>query len=80
MRNEIRSLSTRTPSQSKITSSATVAKGTVRPQGDANPSEDEVTDAKFVDPAAPPEPLHPPTGHALELLRSYLDTGTFQLR
>jgi membrane-associated phospholipid phosphatase len=28
--------------------------------------------AKFVDPAAPPGPLHAPTGHALELLRSYL--------
>jgi len=38
------------------------------------------TDAKFVDPAAPPEPLHPPTGHALELLRGYLETGAFQLR
>jgi hypothetical protein len=37
-------------------------------------------DAKFVDLETPPEPLHPPTAHALELLRSYLDTGAFQLR
>jgi 8-oxo-dGTP pyrophosphatase MutT (NUDIX family) len=49
-------------------------------QGDASPNEEEATDAKFVDPAAPPEPLHAPTGHALELLRSYLDSGAFQLR
>jgi hypothetical protein len=49
-------------------------------QGDTNPDEEETTDAKFVDPAAPPEPLHVPTGHALELLRSYLDSGAFQLR
>lgn len=49
-------------------------------QGDANPNEEEATDAKFVDPATPPEPLHPPTGRALELLQSYLEAGTFQLR
>ena len=49
-------------------------------QGDASPNEEEATDAKFVDPAAPPEPLHAPTGHALGLLRSYLETGAFQLR
>jgi 8-oxo-dGTP pyrophosphatase MutT (NUDIX family) len=49
-------------------------------QGDASPDEEEATEAKFVDLAALPEPLHPPTGHALELLRSYLDSGTFQLR
>jgi 8-oxo-dGTP pyrophosphatase MutT (NUDIX family) len=48
-------------------------------QGDASPSE-EATDAKFVDLATPPEPLHAPTGHALELLRSHLDSGAFQVR
>ena len=49
-------------------------------QGEASPNEDEATDAEFFDPAAPPEPLHPPTGQALNLLRSYLEAGTFQLR
>lgn len=49
-------------------------------QGDASPNEEETTDAKFIDLTTPPEPLHAPTGHALELLRSYLKTGAFQLR
>jgi 8-oxo-dGTP pyrophosphatase MutT (NUDIX family) len=48
-------------------------------QGDASPDEDEATEAKFVDLATPPEPLHAPTDRALELLRSYLDSGVFQL-
>jgi 8-oxo-dGTP pyrophosphatase MutT (NUDIX family) len=48
-------------------------------QGDASTDGDEVTDARFVDPAAPPEPLHAPTGQALALLRSYLEGGSFQL-
>ncbi len=49
-------------------------------EGDASPNEEEATAAKFVDPATPPEPLHRPTGHALELLRRYLEAGAFQLR
>ncbi len=49
-------------------------------QGDARPDEEEATDAKFIDIATPSEQLHAPTGHALELLRSYLDSGAFQLR
>lgn len=27
-----------------------------------------------------PEPVHPPTARALDLLRAYLATGSFQLR
>jgi 8-oxo-dGTP pyrophosphatase MutT (NUDIX family) len=48
-------------------------------QGDVRPNVEEATEAKFVDLRTLPEPLHPPTGQALELLRSYLDTGAFQL-
>lgn len=49
-------------------------------QGDPRPDGEESTAAKFVDPGAPPEPLHPPTAHALELLAAYLRTGSFQVR
>lgn len=49
-------------------------------QGDPRPDKEESTETKFVDPAAPPEPLHPPTAHALELLEAYLRTGSFQVR
>ena len=49
-------------------------------QGDVRPNEDEATEGRFIDLAALPEPLHRPTAHALELLRSYLEAGTFQLR
>jgi 8-oxo-dGTP pyrophosphatase MutT (NUDIX family) len=49
-------------------------------EGDPSPNEDETTEARFVDFATPPEPLHPSTAHALELLRRYLESGTFQLR
>jgi 8-oxo-dGTP pyrophosphatase MutT (NUDIX family) len=40
----------------------------------------ESTEAKFFDLGAPPEPLHAPTTHALELLTAYLRSGTFQVR
>jgi len=30
--------------------------------------------------AAPPKPLHPPTVHALEMLATYLRSGSFQVR
>jgi 8-oxo-dGTP pyrophosphatase MutT (NUDIX family) len=49
-------------------------------EGDATPNEEETTATDFVDVEALPSPLHPPTEHALELLRSYLDSGVFQLR
>lgn len=48
--------------------------------GDPRPDREESTEARFVLPTAPPEPVHPPTAHALELLQVYLDTGVFQLR
>lgn len=49
-------------------------------QGDPRPDQEESTEAKFVDLGALPEPLHPPTAHALELLAAYLRTGSFQVR
>ncbi len=49
-------------------------------KGDPRPDQEESTEAKFVDPGALPEPLHPPTAHALELLAAYLRSGSFQVR
>jgi 8-oxo-dGTP pyrophosphatase MutT (NUDIX family) len=49
-------------------------------QGDVRLDGDETTDAKFVDMQALPEPLHPPTAQALELLSAYHRSGAFQVR
>jgi len=49
-------------------------------RGDPQPDGQESTEAGFFDPGAPPEPLHAPTRHALELLSAYLGSGTFQVR
>lgn len=49
-------------------------------QGDLRPDQEESTEAKFVDPGALPEPLHPPSAHAIELLAAYLRSGSFQVR
>ncbi len=49
-------------------------------EGEPRPDRDESMAVEFADPAAPPEPLHVPTGHALELLAAYLDSGAFQVR
>lgn len=49
-------------------------------QGDPRPDQAESTEAEFVDLGAPPEPLHPPTAHALALLAAYLRSGSFQVR
>jgi 8-oxo-dGTP pyrophosphatase MutT (NUDIX family) len=49
-------------------------------RGKPRPDEEESTEARFVDLGAPPEPLHPPTAHALELLAAYLHSGSFQAR
>lgn len=49
-------------------------------KGDPRPDRAEVTEAEFVDLDALPEPLHPPTAHALELLAAYLRSGSFQVR
>lgn len=48
--------------------------------GDPRPDRDESTAVRFVPLTAIPEPVHPPTASALELLQAYLDTGAFQLR
>lgn len=48
--------------------------------GDPHPDDDESTATMFAPPTEPPQPLHPPTARALELLLVYLDTGVFQLR
>lgn len=52
---------------------------TKRWRGSPRPDETESTATMFAPPDAPPEPVHPPTACALELLRAYLDTGVFQL-
>ena len=49
-------------------------------QGDPRPDQEESTATKFVDLGALPNPLHPPTSHALELLTAYLRSGAFQVR
>lgn len=49
-------------------------------QGDPRPDREESTEVEFVALDAPPEPLHPPTAHALDLLTAYLHSGSFQVR
>jgi 8-oxo-dGTP pyrophosphatase MutT (NUDIX family) len=49
-------------------------------RGDPRPDSNEVTATRFAPLDAVPQPVHPPTARALELLRAYLDTGSFQLR
>ena len=49
-------------------------------QGDPRPDGEESTEVRFFDLDSLPEPLHPPTGHSLELLAAYLGSGAFQLR
>jgi 8-oxo-dGTP pyrophosphatase MutT (NUDIX family) len=48
--------------------------------GDPRPDQEETTAIQFADPAEPPRPLHEATGHALELLLAYFDSGRFQAR
>jgi 8-oxo-dGTP pyrophosphatase MutT (NUDIX family) len=49
-------------------------------QGDPTPDGQEASEVRFFDLDAPPEPLYGPTAHALELLRTYLSSGSFQVR
>ena len=49
-------------------------------KGDPRPDQAEATKAQFAELDALPEPLHPPTTHALELLAAYLRSGSFQVR
>jgi 8-oxo-dGTP pyrophosphatase MutT (NUDIX family) len=49
-------------------------------QGDIIPNETEATEARFVDIDTPPEPVHRPTAHALELLAAFRRSGAFQVK
>lgn len=49
-------------------------------QGDPRPDGEESTDVGFFDLGSPPEPLHAPTAHALNLLTAYVSSGAFQVR
>lgn len=49
-------------------------------KGEPRPDPAEVTAVEFFDLQAPPESLHAPTRHALELLDAHLRSGAFQLR
>lgn len=48
--------------------------------GDPQPDGEESTAARFAPLSNPPEPLHAPTAHALEMLAAYLESGRFQVR
>jgi 8-oxo-dGTP pyrophosphatase MutT (NUDIX family) len=49
-------------------------------RGDPRPDRDESIEVRFVELGNPPDPVHPPAAHALELLGAYLDSGRFQVR
>lgn len=48
-------------------------------EGEPRPDRDESTEVRFAELGAAPEPVHPPTARALELLTAYLDFGVFQV-
>lgn len=49
-------------------------------KGDPEPDGEESTAVRFAPLSSPPTPLHAPTGHALEMLAAYLESGRFQVR
>ncbi len=49
-------------------------------RGEPRPDQSESVAVMFADLDTLPEPLHSPTGHALELLRAYRRSGSFQVR
>ena len=49
-------------------------------RGKPTPNRDEATEAAFFGLTQLPEPIHPPTGQALDLLSTYRKSGTFQVR
>jgi 8-oxo-dGTP pyrophosphatase MutT (NUDIX family) len=49
-------------------------------RGEVRPDREETTEATFFDLRMPPEPIHPPTAHALELLAAYQRSGRFQVK
>jgi 8-oxo-dGTP pyrophosphatase MutT (NUDIX family) len=48
--------------------------------GDPRPDNEESIAVRFAPIDGAPQPVHPPTARALQLLQAYLDTGAFQLR
>ncbi|ANW17093.1 NUDIX domain-containing protein [Streptomyces clavuligerus] len=48
--------------------------------GELRPDPEESAEARFLDPAAPPDPLHPPTAAVLEMYRAFTTTERFQAR
>jgi 8-oxo-dGTP pyrophosphatase MutT (NUDIX family) len=48
-------------------------------EGELEPDGDETTDLRFADPTDLPQPFEDSTARAVELLLSYLRTGTFQV-
>lgn len=48
--------------------------------GDPQPDGEESTAVRFALPTTPPQPLHEPSAHALEMLAAYLESGRFQVR
>jgi ADP-ribose pyrophosphatase YjhB (NUDIX family) len=49
-------------------------------RGGPRPDNEESTATRFVELDDLPEPIHPPTLTALELLKAYFDSGQFQIR
>lgn len=49
-------------------------------RGDPRPDGEESVEVRFVEPENLPDPIHPPTAHALKLLSAYLASGRFQVR
>lgn len=47
--------------------------------GDPRPDRTESTEVRFVELDAVPEPIHPPTARALELLAAHFESGVFQV-
>jgi len=49
-------------------------------KGEPRPDGEESVEIRFVELGSPPDPIHPPTAHALDLLGAYLTSGRFQVR
>lgn len=49
-------------------------------RGEPQPDGEESVEIRFVELGDLPDPIHPPTAHALDLLAAYLDSGRFQVR
>jgi len=49
-------------------------------RGEPRPDGEESVEIRFVERDSPPDPIHRPTAHALDLLGAYLASGRFQIR